>query len=241
MIDPTHVTTVAFDADDTLWHNELIFRRAEDRIAGLLADFEVEHVVKREMYRVEMANLDVYGYGIKGFTLSMIELALAVSGGRAGDEVYRAILEIGKGMLAEPVEVLPGVEATLEALAERFALVVVTKGDLLDQRRKLSRSGLEGYFHHVEVVSRKTPDDYAELLRRLDLAPAQMLVIGNSLKSDVLPPLSLGMQAVHIPYHVTWEHVRAEPADHDTYLELGSIAELPDALSASATPPPAPR
>lgn len=241
MIDTTQLTTIAFDADDTLWHNELIFRRAEDRIAGLLAEFEVEHVVKREMYRVEMANLEAYGYGIKGFTLSMVELAHAVSGGRAGDEVYRAILEIGKEMLAEPVEVLPGVEATLAALAERFVLVVVTKGDLLDQRRKLTRSGLEAHFHHVEVVSHKTPDDYAELLRRLDLSPPQMLVVGNSLKSDVLPPLSLGVRAVHIPYHVTWEHERAEPADHHTYLELAAITELSAALNASATARPARR
>ena len=239
MIDTTPLTTVAFDADDTLWHNEMLFREAEDEIARLLAPFEVEHVVKREMYRVETANLGAYGYGIKGFTLSMVELAQAVSGGRAGDAVYVEILAIGKRMLAAPVEVLPGVEEALAALEPRFRLLVVTKGDLLDQRRKLERSGLADRFHHVEVVSDKRPADYREVLRRLDLEPRELLMVGNSLKSDVLPLLELGAQAVHIPYHVTWEHERAAPLPHHAYLELADVTELVAALSASATPPTA--
>lgn len=230
MIAYDRIGTIAFDADDTLWHNELIFRRAEDRVAEMLTAFEVAHVVKREMYRVEMANLDAYGYGVKGFALSMLEVAHQVSGGRAGDACYANIVQLGKDMLAEPVEVLPAVRVALEALAPRYRLVVVTKGDLLDQRRKLERSGLAGFFHHVEVVSRKTPRDYSELVRRLGLRAEEVLMVGNSLKSDVLPPLSVGLHAVHIPYHVTWEHERAEPEDHHDYVELASIAELPPLL-----------
>ena len=228
--DLSRLTTVAFDADDTLWHNEMIFRDAETRIAGLLAEYEVEQVVKREMYRVEIDNLPAYGYGVKGFTLSMIELADRVSEGCADGAVFREIIAVGKGMLGEPVAVMPGVREVLERLRPHYRLILVTKGDLLDQRRKLTRSGLADFFHHVEVVSDKTSADYAEVLTRLDIAAPQLLMVGNSLRSDVLPLLALGVSAVHIPYAVTWEHERASVEDHHDYVELAQIGELPGLL-----------
>ena len=226
-LDLARVRVIGFDADDTLWHNELIFRDAETEIAGLLSGYEVEHVVKQEMYAVEMANLGAYGYGIKGFTLSMLELLSRVTGGAACAKTYDAVLAIGKRMLAEPVRLLPDVRATVEALRDRgHRLIVITKGDLLDQERKLERSGLADLFHHVEVVSDKTSADYARVLRRLGLAPEQFLMVGNSLRSDVLPLLELGAQAVHIPYAATWAHEAAEPAAHHAYLELAGMREL---------------
>ena len=230
-LDMRRVRVIGFDADDTLWHNELIFRDAETEIAELLSAYEVEYVVKREMYAIEMANLEAYGYGIKGFTLSMLELVGRLTGGAASAKTYDAVIAIGKRMLAEPVRPLPGVREAVEALRARgHRLIVITKGDLLDQERKLERSGLAELFHHVEVVSKKTAADYARVLRRLDLAPEHFLMIGNSLKSDVLPLLELGAQAVHIPYAVTWAHETAEPEAHHDYLELTSIEELVGAL-----------
>ena len=197
-----------------------------------MSGYEVEHVVKQEMYAIEMANLRAYGYGIKGFTLSMLELVGRVSGGAACAKTYDAVLAIGKRMLGEPVRLLPGVHEALTDLRRRgHRLIVITKGDLLDQERKLERSGLAELFHHVEVVSDKTPADYARVLRHLDLAPEDFLMIGNSLRSDVLPLLELGAQAIHIPYAVTWDHERAEALPHHDYLELASITELADALT----------
>ena len=225
-LDASRVRVIGFDADDTLWANELVFRDAEGEVAKLLADYEVEHVLRKQMYAIETENLPRYGYGIKGFVLSMIELALQVSGGQASSEVYTEILAIGKRMLEHPVELLPGIEATLKALAATYRLVVITKGDLLDQERKLRRSGLLPYFHHTEIVSNKSSEDYARALQRMDISADQFLMIGNSLKSDVLPLLPLGAQAVHIPFHVTWEHEQATAEPHETYLELNAAQEL---------------
>lgn len=230
-LDPTRIRVVGFDADDTLWANELIFRDAEGEVAALLADYEVEHALRKQMYAIEMRNLERYGYGVKGFTLSMIELVHEVSGGQAPSAVYAEVIAVGKRMLDHPVEVLPGVRETLRQLSDRYRLVVLTKGDLLDQHRKLERSGLGEFFHHVEVVSHKTSADYAAALRRLDIAPAAFLMVGNSLKSDVLPVLATGAQAVHVPYHVTWEHERAEAQPHEHYVELDSISALPSLLT----------
>ena len=226
MLDQSKIRVVGFDADDTLWANEMIFRDAEEEIAGLLSEFEVAHVVQKQMFGVEMANLERYGYGIKGFTLSMVELALEVSAGRVPAATVGAILDIGKRMLTAPVEVLDGVRDTLAALQPRYRLVVVTKGDLLDQERKLERSGLMPHFHHTEVVSNKRPGDYARALRRMDIAPEEFVMVGNSLKSDVLPLLDIGAQAVHVPYHVTWAHEEATPAPDARYLELSHIGQL---------------
>ena len=225
-LDPSRIEVVGLDADDTLWANEMIFRDAEAEIARLLAAYEVPHVLQREMYAIETRNLAAYGYGIKGFVLSMVELAVRTSEGQVANETIERILAIGREMLAAPVEVLPGVHEALEALRARYRLVVITKGDLLDQNRKLARSGLLAYFHHTEVVSDKRTEDYAEVLRRLDLRGEAFLMVGNSLKSDVLPVLPLGAQAVHVPYHVTWEHERAEADEHQAYVELADLGQL---------------
>ncbi len=233
-LDTSRIGVIGFDADDTLWHNEMIFRDAEAEIARLLGAYEVEHVVLREMYAVEMQNLDAYGYGIKGFTLSMIELVSRVTGGAASAKTYDAVLAIGKRMLKEPVRLIDGVHETVDRLtADGWRLVVITKGDLLDQERKLMRSGLADSFHHVEVVSNKTPNDYRRALARMDLRPENFLMLGNSLKSDVLPLLELGAQAVHVPYEVTWDHELAEPEAHHAYAELTSIRGLLDLLNES--------
>lgn len=230
-IDPSRVRVIGLDADDTLWHNEMIFRDAETEIARLLSAYEVEHVVKQQMYAIEMANLEAYGYGVKGFTLSMLELVSRVTGGAASAKTYDAVLAIGKRMLGEPVHLLDGVREAVETLREGgYRLIVITKGDLLDQERKLRRSGLAERFHHVEVVSDKTPADYARVLRHLDLPAAEFLMVGNSLKSDVLPLLELGAQAVHVPYAVTWAHEVAEPQPHHAYVEARSLAELVELL-----------
>ena len=230
-IDPTRVRVIGFDADDTLWHNEMIFRDAETEIAGLLRAYEVEQVIKQAMYAIEMENLGAYGYGVKGFTLSMLELVGRVTGGAASAKTYDAVLDIGKRMLEEPVRLLDGVRESVEALRERgHRLIVITKGDLLDQERKLRRSGLGELFHHVEVVSNKTPADYARVLRHLDLAPEHFLMIGNSLKSDVLPLVELGAQAVHVPYAVTWAHEVAEAGPGQAYVRMEAVQELLDVL-----------
>ncbi len=221
------IQVIGFDADDTLWHNELIFRQAEAEIAALLVDFEVPHLILREMYQIEMQHLPIYGYGIKGFTLSMIELVGRVSGGTASAKTYDAVVDIGKRMLVEPVALIDGVADAVERLHQAgWRLIVITKGDLLDQERKLARSGLAGRFHHVEIVSDKQPDNYRRTLARLDLPPENFLMIGNSLKSDVLPLLEIGAQAVHVPYEVTWAHEHAEPEAHHQYLSLNHIGEL---------------
>ncbi len=230
MLDPTRVQLIAFDADDTLWGNEMFFRDAEEEIATLLAEYEVPHVTQREMYAMEMLNLKTYGYGIKGFALSMIEVATKVSAGRVEAEIINKILAIGKRMLTAPIEILPGVEETLKALHGRYKLIVITKGDLLDQERKLKRSNLLHYFHHTEVVSDKQPADYKRVFDRLDTPTENILMIGNSLKSDVLPVLDLGAQAIHVPYHTTWEHEKATAEDHHTYVELDRLDGLIELL-----------
>lgn len=230
MLDASRVQLIAFDADDTLWGNEMFFRDAEEEIAALLAEYEVPHVTLKEMYAMEMQNLPTYGYGIKGFALSMIEVATKVSAGRINVQIITQILEICKRMLHAPIELLAGVEETLKSLQGTYKLIVITKGDLLDQERKLRRSNLLQYFHHTEVVSDKKPADYARVFDKLDTPAEHILMIGNSLKSDVLPVLELGAQAIHVPYHTTWAHEQAKAEDHHSYIELEALNGLLELL-----------
>ncbi len=204
------IKVIAFDADDTLWNNEPYFRAAEQQFCALLADYLPEAEVERELFAVEMQNLPLYGYGIKAFTLSMVETIGRVSEQRADYALVARALEIGREMLGHPVELLPGVEDTLRGVHGRYRLVLATKGDLLDQERKLELSGLAGYFHHIEVMSDKRPANYRRLIAHLDCAPEAFLMVGNSVKSDVLPVLELGAHAVHVPHHTTWTHEEAE-------------------------------
>ncbi|KQS41745.1 HAD family hydrolase [Pedobacter sp. Leaf194] len=221
------ISVIAFDADDTLWANEPYFREAEDQFAGLLEDFLPRHSIVSELYKTEVANLPLYGYGIKGFMLSMIETVLKITNGKANPEVLKKVLELGQEMLSKPVELLDGVEDVLKALNGKFRLVVATKGDLLDQQRKLTKSGLDHYFHHIEIMSDKQEQDYRKLLKHLDCKPEEFLMLGNSLKSDVLPVLAIGGHAVHIPYHTTWVHEHIDHTiNHPNFYQMDSLAEV---------------
>lgn len=222
------ITTVGLDADDTLWHNETIFRLTHARFVALLADHGDEEVIAARLAATEQRNLRLYGYGVKGFTLSMIETAMELTGGEAPASAIREILAAGREMLAHPVETLPGVVEALAALAESYRLVLITKGDLLDQERKLAASGLGDLFAAVEIVSEKTADTYARVFARHGTGAAEAVMAGNSMKSDVLPALEAGAFAVHIPYAVTWAHELADaPEGHARYGALEGIEALP--------------
>lgn len=206
-----HLKVIAFDADDTLWINEPYFRDTEEKLCELLQDYLPMHSTAKELYKTEVANLPIYGYGAKGFMLSMIEAAMRISQKTVDLAVIEKIIEYGKELLDHPVLLLDDVEATLRRLQPHYRLVVATKGDLLEQQRKLDKSGLAPYFHHIEIMSEKHPEGYQQLLRHLDIAADEFMMIGNSLKSDVLPVLTVGGHAVHIPFHTTWLH---EQIDH---------------------------
>ena len=222
------ITTVGLDADDTLWHNETIFRLTHDRFVDLLDDYGDRETIEGRLAEVERRNLRLYGYGVKGFTLSMIETAMELCDGGAPPEVVREILAAGREMLAHPVETLPGVDETLADLSERYRLVLITKGDLMDQERKVAASGLGDLFAAVEIVSEKDRQTYDRIFARHGTGADQAVMVGNSMKSDVLPALEAGAWAVHIPYHITWAHELADaPEEHARYGALESISELP--------------
>lgn len=219
------IKVIAFDADDTLWVNEPYFRDTEKLFCALLSDYLPEHTVEKELFQIEMQNLSLYGYGAKGFMLSMIETALSISNKSIPPIVINKIIELGKDLLAKPIELLEGVEMVLENLQGNYRLVVATKGDLLDQERKLKKSGIEKYFHHIEIMSDKQESDYQKLLKHLDIEPSQFLMIGNSLKSDILPVLNLGGYGIHIPYHTTWAHEKIEHTIvNDRFKHIDQIA-----------------
>lgn len=221
------ITVIAFDADDTLWVNEPYFRETEDKFAALFEDFMPRHSIIAELYKTEIANLPLYGYGIKGFMLSMIETLLRITAGKHDPKVVVQVIELGQEMLNKPIELLDGVEEVLKALHGKYKLVVATKGDLLDQQRKLTKSGLDHYFHHIEIMSDKQEKDYQKLMKHLDCQPESFLMLGNSLKSDVLPVLNIGGHAVHIPYHTTWVHESIDHTiEHPNFYEMESLSEV---------------
>ena len=216
------IRVIAFDADDTLWVNETYFREAEEKFASLLEDFLPQHTIMKELYRTEIGNLGLYGYGIKGFMLSMIETALRISGEKMPIALVEKIIRIGQEMLEKPVDLLPGVKDVLQSLQGKYRIVLATKGDLVDQERKLQKSGLESYFHHIEIMSEKRESDYKKLIARLDIQANEFAMIGNSLKSDILPVLELGGYGIHVPFHTTWIH---EQVDHEVKHERFFTAE----------------
>jgi len=223
-----NLKVIAFDADDTLWVNEPYFRQTEERFYELLSGYESQRTLERELLKTEIDNLPLYGYGIKGFMLSMIETALSVSNKKISPVAVGKILDLGKQMLDNPIELLDGVEDVLVALKDKYRLVVATKGDLLDQERKLRKSGIAHYFHHVEIMSEKDDANYLKLIRHLDIRPEELMMIGNSLKSDILPVLNVGAYGVHVPYHITWAH---EHIEHDIDNErFSSIINIKDIL-----------
>ena len=218
---------IAFDADDTLWVNEPYFQNTEKKFCSLLEDFLPEHSISSELFKVEIENLSLYGYGIKGYILSMIEAALNISEKKISIEIIDIILEYGKQMLNEPIELLDGVEEVLSALKPHYRLVVATKGDLLDQERKLKKSGLAHYFHHIEIMSDKQEDDYIKLIKHLDINPDEFMMVGNSLKSDVMPVLNIGGSAIHVPFHTTWAHEHVETIlTHEKFKHADTLKDI---------------
>ena len=219
---------IGFDADDTLWINEPYYQEAEQKLSELLSSFLSAKSLSSELFKTETGNLERFGYGAKAFTLSMIETALRVSNQQVSQTVISKILDIGKELIEKPVILLDGVKETVVKLSqEGKKMIIATKGDLLDQERKLENSGIAQYFHHIEIMSDKQDADYTKLLKKLNIAPKDFLMIGNSLKSDVLPVLNIGGQAIHIPYHTTWEHEKVSIEKKERkYSEIKHISEL---------------
>ncbi|MGB0294669.1 MAG: HAD family hydrolase [Flavobacteriaceae bacterium] len=229
MKDYNTIRTIGFDADDTLWVNETYFRETEDKFADLLQEFETKNKIDNELFAKEMENLRLYGYGVKGFMLSMLETAIELSSGQVNTQTLSKIIAMGKRMIDQPVEILDGVQETLQYLAPKYRLIVMTKGDLLDQERKLQKSGLSKYFQHVEVLSDKKEKNYSDLLAHLEIDVDEFVMIGNSLKSDVLPLLNIGAKAIHIPFHTTWAHEEVSEKEIDKdhqYLKIERLTQL---------------
>lgn len=222
------ITTIAFDADDTLWENEQFFHGTQEHFADLLADYtERDHLAER-LLAAERRNLGHYGFGIKGFVLSMIETAIEVTEERVPASVIRQLIEAGQDMLAHPIHLLDGVEETVRHLAEAHDILMVTKGDLLDQERKLAQSGLGDLFDGVEIVSAKTAPVYTGIFERHGIAPEAAVMVGNSMKSDVIPPIKAGAWGVYVPHNLSWEIEHAEPPEgHPRFRELATLADLP--------------
>ena len=227
-VDYKHIKVIGFDADDTLWVNETFFREAELEFARLLGAYETANKIDQELFKKEMDNLGLYGYGVKAFVLSMVESAIEISNGSVSNKTLSSILNIGKTMLNQPVELLDGVEDVLKTLSKKYRLILATKGDLLDQERKLEKSGLTDYFHHIEVLSDKKEANYSKLLNHIDINPSEFLMIGNSLKSDILPLVNIKAHAIHVPFHTTWVHeqVTEEETNGKAYKTVSSLRDI---------------
>jgi putative hydrolase of the HAD superfamily len=221
------IKIIAFDADDTLWDNELYFQETEEKFCELLEDFLPQHTVARELLQTEIKNISLYGYGIKAFMLSMIETAIRITDKNIKAETIEKIISFGQELLEKPVLLIDGVEEVLKSLKTKYRLVMATKGDLLDQERKLKKSGLANFFHHIEIMSEKKETDYQKLIQHLDIKPNEFMMIGNSIKSDILPVLNIGGHGIHIPYHVTWAHEKVETViDHQNFMQANRISDV---------------
>ena len=225
------ITTIGFDADDTLWHNESVFRLTQEQIFDMLSEHADPDTIGQKLLEAERRNLGLYGFGVKGFTLSMIETAIEVTSGKVPASTIKEILEAGRAMLSHPVETLPGVHDTLEEVAPHYSLILITKGDLFDQERKLAQSGLGDWFDGVEIVSDKTPAVYERIFGATEGGPAKAMMVGNSLKSDAIPAIEAGSWGVHVPHGLTWELERAEPPEGaERFRKISSIERLPALL-----------
>lgn len=224
------IDVIAFDADDTLWHNETLFTLTQEKFGKLLTPYLQGEWTGQELYDTEIRNLRYFGYGLKGFALSMIETAIEVTHGQVHGADIQQIIDFVKVMMQSPVQLLDHVAEVIPLLAESYKLMIITKGDLFDQERKIAGSGLAHLFSHIEIVSDKTEESYKSLLAKYRIDPQRFLMVGNSLRSDILPVVALGGQAVYIPYHITWQH---ETISHDTaimqdYVELEHMGQLPE-------------
>ncbi|MBT0958331.1 HAD family hydrolase [Alphaproteobacteria bacterium KMM 3653] len=225
------IRTIAFDADDTLWHNERFFRLTQDKFAALLADHAAPESLSQTLLAAERRNLGRYGYGIKGFVLSMIETAIEVTDARVPAEVISQILDAGKEMLAHPIELLPHAEEAVQSLSDTHRILLITKGDLLDQERKLAQSGLGDLFHGVEIVSEKTAVTYGRIFADCPGGAESALMAGNSMKSDVVPVIEAGAHGVYVPHGQVWELEKAEaPRDNPRFFEIKNLGVLPALL-----------
>jgi putative hydrolase of the HAD superfamily len=224
-----NIKTIAFDADDTLWVNESIYRGVETRFVESLRDHLPEQAISSQLYETEMRNLPIFGYGAKSFMLSMIETAVELTNGSVSSQEIQQIIAMGKEMLTRPVQLLDEVEPVLARLQGVYTLMVLTKGDLLDQRSKIERSGLSHFFQHVEIVSDKKPETYRQIVARYGLQPEEFVMIGNSLRSDILPALEIGAYAIHIPHQITWAHEQVADAElaNKHFLQLDNIGQVP--------------
>ncbi len=220
-----NIKIIAFDADDTLWENENFYRNSEEQFCLLMNDYMPKEELSQELLKTEIANIDLYGYGVKSFMLSMIETAIKISNGKVDNKMISSIIEIGKNLIDMPINLLDGVSEILPELQKSFILVLATKGDLLDQQRKLQKSGLEIYFHHIEIMSQKRKTDYDSIIKKLGVKPNEFLMVGNTIKSDIIPVIEAGGKAVHIPFYMTWEHEKAIESDLD-YIKIDRIEEL---------------
>lgn len=221
------IKVIGFDADDTLWVNEPFYQDVEKEFCQIMKLYMTEKETSEELFLTEMQNLEIYGYGAKGFILAMIETALRATAGKITSKEITRILEIGKTLLTMPIQLLDGVENVLQQLQGRYKLILVTKGDLLDQEQKLQRSGLIRYFHHIEIMSDKHENNYKKLLSHLEIEPHQFLMVGNSVKSDVLPVINIGAKAIHIPFEVTWQHESNHSVpDSETFITVPEISDI---------------
>jgi putative hydrolase of the HAD superfamily len=223
------LTTIGFDADDTLWQNEAFFRLTQDRFTGLLADHAAPAHLAERLEAAERRNLGHYGFGVKGFTLSMIETAIEVTEGRVPASVIAEIIASGREMLEHPIELLPHARTAVTALAAEYRVILITKGDLLDQERKMAQSGLGDLFQAVEIVSHKTEAAYSAIFARHGTGADQAMMVGNSLKSDVIPALAAGSWGIHVPHGLTWAlEVADPPVGHRRFHVIDDLGRLPD-------------
>jgi len=223
---------IAFDADDTLWHYERLFAEKQAKIAELLTSFENPEKIESHLSQVEIRNIQFYGYGVKSFALSMIEAAIEIGDGRLSTKQVQTIIDHAKDMMTTDIQLIDYVPETVSELAKKYPLAIITKGDLFEQEKKVSRSGLESYFQRVEIVGQKTPETYARIFEKFSIEPERFLMVGNSLRSDILPVLELGGHAVYIPADTTWIHeVDEAPSTEQTgFYQLEHIGELPTLL-----------
>lgn len=227
------IDLVALDADDTLWHNEPLYTSTREQFRALLSRYEPAGILDDRLYEVELRNLQHFGYGVKGFVLSMIETAIELTDGRLESGDVRTIIEWGRQMLSSPVELLDGVREAVEALARDYPIILVTKGDLLHQESKLARSGLGQYFTGIEIVSEKDAHVYLRVMKRYTIAPERFVMVGNSLRSDILPAIEAGAHAVYVPYEICWVHeqVPQEAQAAAQYHQIAHMRELPALLA----------
>jgi putative hydrolase of the HAD superfamily len=221
------IKVIGFDTDGTLWVNEPFFQDTEKEFCRILKRYSDAAKTSEELFKTEMQNLEMYGFGVKGFILSMIESVLKLSDGKITSEEISRIIKIGESLLDMPIQLLNGVENVLQKLQGKYKLILATKGDLLDQERKLKKSGLIGYFHHIEIMSEKHENNYKKLLNNLDIKPEEFLMVGNSVKSDILPVIKIGAKAIHVPFEVMWQHEKMhESTEKDDFITVSEISDI---------------